>query len=152
MKKLTTIIAISLLAALLFTGCDFISLPKDFSHYGFEFTIAGKVTEKEGNEAGNVTLYTNMGTLTFTKLDKAAALIAEGLTSLGSASKETLDNGATFYTFAAKESSGIRIVETYCYIEVEGAVWQLTSATPENDYKKDKIVKIFQSVEFVTDN
>ena len=53
MKKITSVIAIVLLAALLFTGCDFIPMKQDFANYGFTFTIAGKVEEKEENEFGN---------------------------------------------------------------------------------------------------
>ena len=150
MKKITSAIAIVLLAALLFTGCDFIPMEKDFSQYGFKFTIAGGVTEKENNKAGNVTLYTNMGTLTFTKMDIISGSALElGISALAD-SKETLENGATFYASNAKESGGVLTVETDYFIKVGGSVWHLTSATPESDYSKDKIVKIFQSVEFAT--
>ncbi len=150
MKKMTSVIAIILLAALLITGCDFIPLKKDFSQYGFAFTIAGKVTEKEGNEAGNATLYTNMGTISFVKLNPIVAATIELAISGLSASKKTLDNGATFYTSNAKESDGVLTVATNYFIKAGDSVWQISASTPEKDYSEEKILKIFQSATFVT--
>ncbi len=150
MKKITSVIAIVLLAALLFTGCDFIPLPRDYSQYGFKFTIAGEITEKEGNEAGAVTLYTNMGTLNFKKAGKLSGAGEELLISNTCDGKETLENGARFYSYNASESNGVLSVSTYYFVESGEDLWVISATTAESDYSKDKIVKIFQSVEFVT--
>ena len=150
MKKMTSVIAIILMAALLLTGCDFIPLKQDFSQYGFTFTIAGEVTEKEGNEAGNATFYTNMGTLNFRKSGKLLGAGEELLISNTCDGKETLENGARFYTYSAAENNGVLSVSTYYFIESGDDLWIISTSTPEGDYNKDKIAKIFQSVEFVT--
>ena len=151
MKKLTTIIAITLLAALLFTGCDFIPMEKDFSQYGFKFTIAGEVTEKEGNKAGSATLYTKYGKMSFTKHNAVSLLLAEGLVSSASNAKETLENGAAFYTYAAKEdSTGSLVIETHYFVgTADGSTWQISFVTPEGDYNKDALIKVYTSAEFV---
>ena len=145
MKKITSVIAIVLLAALLLTGCDFIPLKQDFSKYGFTFTIAGKVTEKEGNEFGNATFTTKYGEMSFYEnpLPKEAV---EALYFLAEY-KEPLDNGAKLFTYAAKDG----IIKTAYVIEIaDGSVWQLSVSTPEADYDKDAITKVFKSVKFVT--
>lgn len=155
MKKFTTIIAITLLAALLFTGCDFIPMKHDFSHYGFTFTIAGEVTEKEGNKAENATLYTKYGTLTFS----VAAILDLGI--LGQISeensvadscpnKETLENGARLYISEAKDNgNGILVIEAYYFIESGEDTWKIKSVTPKDDFNKDALIKVFTSTEFV---
>ncbi len=150
MKKITSVIAIVLLAALLLTGCDFIPLKKDFSQYGFKFTIAGEVTEKEENKAGYAVLYTKFGKMTFTKHNAASALVAEGLL-FGAGSKETLENGAKFYTYNAKEdSAGSRVIETHYFVgATDGSTWEITCVTPESDYDKDALLKVYSTVEFV---
>ena len=145
MKKMTSVIAIILLAALLLTGCDFIPMKQDFSQYGFTFTIAGKVTEKEGNEFGNATFTTKYGDMTFYKhiIPKAAAEVL----LITAKYKEPLDNGATLYTYAANNG----VVKTVYLIEIaDGTVWQFSVSTPEADYNKDAITKVFTSVNFVT--
>ena len=85
MKKFTTIIAITLLAALLFTGCDIIPMKKDFSQYGFTLSIAGEVTDKGANLLGYTTLDTKYGELTFSKMT-----LNLGLTE-GNIAKDTLE-------------------------------------------------------------
>ena len=150
MKKMTSVIAIILLFALLFTGCDFIPLPRDYSQYGFKFTIAGEITEKEGNEAGAVTLYTGMGTLNFKKAGKLLGAGEEILISNTCDGKETLENGARFYSYNASETGGTLSVSTYYFIEAGEDLWIISATTPESDYSKDKILSVYQSVEFVT--
>ena len=103
MKKMTSIIAIILLAALLLTGCDFIPLKKDFSQYGFTITIAGKVTEDEGNTHGNASLYTKYGKMNFYRHNAVTLLTAE-LFLTTAESKETLENGARLFTFAPRRA------------------------------------------------
>ena len=150
MKKFTTIIAITLLAALLFTGCDLIPLKKDFSDYGFTFTIAGEVTEKEGNKAGSATLFTKYGKMTFTKHNAISLAAAQFLLS-GAQEKSTLDNGATFYVYAAKEDSSGMVIETHYFVgAADGSTWQISCVTPEGDYNKDSLIKVYETVEFVT--
>lgn len=151
MKKFTTIIAITLLAALLFTGCDFIPMKHDFSNYGFTFTVAGEVTEKEGNESGSATLYTKYGKMTFTKHNGLSLLIAQGIAS-SAESKKTLENGATMYIFNAKEdSTGSLVVQTHYFVEAaDGSTWEISCVTPEGDYSEDALVKVYTSTEFVT--
>ena len=151
MKKMTSIIAIMLLAALLLTGCDFIPLKKDFSQYGFTFTIAGKVTEEEGNESGNAVFNTKYGKLTFANLSFFSAAI-EPLVSSTCDSKETLENGARLYSYNAKQDiNGVMVIETQYFVSsTDGTNWMIKFLTPEADYNKDAIIKVFTSVEFVT--
>jgi len=154
MKKFTTIIAITLLAALLFTGCDLIPLKKDFSDYGFTFTIAGEVTEKEGNKAGSATLITKYGKMTFTKHTALLPLVnitlAEQLVSSTAKSSDTLENGAKFYAYAAEEGDAGMVIETHYFIvAADGSTWQISCVTPEDDYDKDALVKVYTSAEFV---
>lgn len=144
MKKMTSVIAIILLAALLFTGCDFLPLKKDFSQYGFTFTIAGEVTEKEGNKFGNATLVTKYGEMTFYQ-HNALTLAAAELTLIAAAYKEPLDNGATLYTFNA--SDGI-ILTSYIIKTADDSSWQISVSTPEADYDKSAITKVFTSAKF----
>lgn len=150
MKKFTTIIAITLLAAMLFTGCDLIPLKKDFSNYGFTFTIAGEVTEKDGNADGSATLYTKHGKMTFTRHNTISLALAK-IALDGANSKETLENGATFYAFSAKEdSSGSLVVETsYLITAADGATWQISCTTPEGDYNKNALIRVYESAEFL---
>ena len=144
MKKITSVIAIVLLAALLLTGCDFIPLKKDFSQYGFTFTIAGKVTEKEGNEFGNATFTTKYGEMTFAK--QLSAGVTE-IFLMGAKYKEPLDNGATFYTFAANDG----MIKTCYLIEIaDGSAWLISCNTPEADFDADALEKVYTSVKFVT--
>ena len=144
MKKTTSVIAIVLLAALLLTGCDFIPLKKDFSQYGFTFTIAGKVTEQEGNSFGNATLNTKYGEMTFTKHNMLTLAAAE-LLLMTAEFKEPLDNGATLYTFKASDG----FIATSYIIKLEnGDAWQISVSTPEADYNKNAITKAFTSAEF----
>ncbi len=156
MKKFTTIIAITLLAALLFTGCDLIPLKKDFSDYGFTFTIAGEVTEKEGNKAGNATLYTKIGTLTFEKKTGLAAIggasaQADILASVFDATVRTLENGASFFATEPNDNgSGVRTVEAYYLFQFGDAIWQIKCVTPAADYDEDAVIKVVTSAEFVT--
>ena len=151
MKKITSVIAIVLLFALLLTGCDFIPLPKDYTQYGFKFTIAGEVTEKEGNKAGDAVLYTKYGKMTFTKHNAITLLVAEGLVSGTCNAKETLENGATFYSYSAKEdSAGSMVIETHYFVSAaDGSTWQISCVTPEDNYNKDALITVYSSVEFV---
>ena len=150
MKKLTSAVAIALLFSLLLTGCNFIPLPRDYSQYGFKFTIAGEITEKEGNEAGAVTLYTKMGTLNFKKVGKFLGAGEELLISNTCDGKETLENGARFYSYNASENGGVLSVSTFYFVESGDDLWIISASTPEGDYNRDKVLNIFQSVEFVT--
>ncbi len=153
MKKFTTIIAITLLAALLLAGCDFIPLKKDFSGYGFTFTIAGEVTEKEGssNKDGDATLYTKYGKMIFTRHNLISLALSEGVVSQMAESKDTLENGATFYTYAAKEdSSGSLVIETHYFIgAADGSTWEISCVTPEGDYNENALIRVYESVEFL---
>ena len=143
MKKITSVIAIALLAALLLTGCDFIPLKQDFSQYGFTFTIAGKVTEKEGNKFGNATLTTKYGEMSF---EEQLSTFTTEILLMGAKYKEPFING-TLYTFDASEG----IVKTCYLVEIaDGTVWLISFATPEADYDKDALEKVFKSIEFVT--
>lgn len=143
MKKMTSVIAIILLFALLLTGCDFIPLPQDFSQYGFKFTIAGEVTEKEGNEFGKASFTTKYGETSFEK--QFSATVTE-LLLMGAKYKEPF-NGGTLYTFEANDG----IINTYYLIEIaDGSSWLISFATPEADYNKDSITNVIKSVEFVT--
>ena len=146
MKKMTSVIAIILLAALLITGCDFIPAKKDFSNYGFTFTIAGKVTEKEGNTFGDATFTTKYGQIAFAKYND---FLVEGikLTMITAQYKEPVGDNATLYTFTASEGK----IRTCYLIEIaDGSAWLITALTPESDYDKAEITKVFQSVKFVT--
>ena len=146
MKKMTSVIAIILLAALLFAGCNVVPAQQDFSKYGFTFTIAGKVTEKEGNTFGDATFTTKYGQMAFAKYND---FLLEGikLTMITAQYKEPLDNGATLYTFEPKDGK----VKTCYLIEIaDGSAWLITALTPESDYDKAEITKVFQSVKFVT--
>ena len=154
MKKITTLIAITLLAALLFTGCGIIPLKQDFSQYGFTFTIAGDVTEIEGNEAGSATLITKYGKMTFTRHTVLLPIInitlAEQIVSGGAKSSDTLENGAKFYAYAAAEGDAGMVIETHYFIvAADGSTWQISCVTPEDDYNKDALTKVYTSVEFV---
>ena len=156
MKKFVSIIAITLLAALLFTGCDLIPLKKDFSNYGFTFTIAGEVTEKEGNEFGNATLYTKIGTLEFSTAFSVNVPVFgevswETFVANDCPNKETLENGGRLYVGEAEEnSSGILVIESHYFIENGGTTWHITSTTPKNDFDKDALIRVLESIEFVT--
>ena len=146
MKKMTSVIAIILLAALLITGCDFIPTEKDFSNYGFTFTIAGKVTEKEGNTFGAATFGTKYGVMGFAKYD-AFTITGVQLGLMTAQYKEPVGDNATLYTFAASEGK----IRTYYLIEIaDESTWLIVFLTPEADYNKDALVKVFQSVKFVT--
>ncbi len=160
MKKLTSVIAITLLAALLLTACDFIPMKKDFSNYGFTFTIAGKVTEKEGNEFGNATLYTKVGDLTFQQITGimamgGAATLAEASASLNGGTVQTLENGASFFSLPAKTdpfaSVKISVVEAYYFIQFGNAVWQITCKAEESEYDEDALLKVLTSATFVAE-
>jgi len=150
MKKITSVIAITLLAALLLTACDFIPMKKDFSQYGFTFTIAGKVTENEGNEFGNASFVTKYGEMTFFNYDKNIAGVAiEGVKLAMKLAKytEPVGDNATLYTFAAADG----VIKTVYLIEIaDGSAWQISFSTPEADYDKDALEKVFKSVKFVT--
>ncbi|MBQ3000495.1 MAG: hypothetical protein IJD63_01965 [Oscillospiraceae bacterium] len=150
MKKITSVIAIVLLAALLFTGCDFIPMEKDFSQYGFKFTIAGKVEEKEENAFGDASFDTKCGELTFYK-HNTLSLVGTNLLLMGAKYKEPVGDNATLYTFEATEKDSVKYIETIYMIELaDGTTWQITFTTPEESYDKDALVKVFESVEFVT--
>ena len=147
MKKITTIIAITLLAALLFTGCDFIPMKKDFSQYGFTFSIAGDVVDNEGNSKAFAKFDTRYGTMTFTRMLLDLGL-TEGNIAKKCASKETIDGKGTIYFFDADEDG---IVMTYYFVEdAAGNTWQINLATPEDAYIEFVIANIYKSIEFVT--
>ncbi len=146
MKKMTSVIAIILLAALLFAGCDVVPVQQDFSKYGFTFTIAGKVTEREGNTFGDATFTTKYGQIAFAKYND---FLVEGikLTMITAQYKEPVGDNATLYTFTASEGK----IRTCYLIEIaDGSAWLITVLTPEADYNKDALVKVFQSVKFIT--
>lgn len=150
MKKTTSVIAIVLLFALLLTGCDFIPLPQDFSQYGFKFTIAGKVEEKEENEFGNAAFTTKYGALTFNK-HNALSLVGTNLLLMGAKYKEPIGDNATLYTFEAKEVESVKYINTIYMVELaDGTTWQISFETPEESYDKDALLNVFKSVEFVT--
>ena len=150
MKKMTSVIAIVLLFALLFTGCDFIPLPKDYSQYGFKFTIAGKVEEKEENKFGDAAFDTKYGELTFYK-HNALSLVGTNLLLMGAKYKEPMGDNATLYTFEAKDTDAGKTIDTIYLIELaDGTTWQISFTTPEESYDKDAIVKVIESIEFVT--
>jgi len=156
MKKFTTIIAITLLAALLFTGCDLIPLKKDFSDYGFTFTIAGEVTEKEGNEFGSATLYTKIGTLEFStaasiNIPVLGEISWETYIAKECPNKTTLENGGRLYVGEAKDNgSGILVVESHYFVENGDTTWHITSTTPKNDFDQDALERVLESIKFVT--
>ena len=150
MKKTTSVIAIVLLFALLLTGCDFIPLPQDFSQYGFKFTIAGKVEEKEENTFGDASFDTKYGTLTFYK-HNALSLVGTNLLLMGAKYKEPVGDNATLYTFEATEQDSVKYIETIYMVELaDGTTWQISFNTPEESYDKDALVNVLESVEFVT--
>ena len=154
MKKITSLIAINLLAALLFTGCGIIPLKQDYSQYGFTFTIAGDVTEVEGNKPGSVTLITKYGKMTFTKHTVVLPIInitlAEQIVSGNAKSSDTLENGAKFYVYAAEEGDAGMVIETHYFIvAADGSTWQISCVTPENNYHENALIKVYTSVEFV---
>ena len=150
MKKITSVIAIVLLAALLFTGCDFIPMKQDFANYGFTFTIAGKVEEKEENKFGNAAFTTKYGELTFNK-HNTLSLVGINLLLMGAKYKEPVGDNATLYTFEAKEVESVKYIDTIYMVELaDGTTWQISFTTPEESYDKDALVNVFKSVEFVT--
>ena len=104
-----------------------------------------KVTEKEGNEFGNATLITKYGEMDFYKhfVSKDTAALA----FITAKYKEPIGDNATLYTFAANDG----IIKTYYLIELaDGSAWQISFETPEESYDKDALIKVFESVAFVT--
>ena len=147
MKKITTIIAITLLAALLFTGCDIIPMKKDFSQYGFTLSIAGEVTDKGANLLGYTTLDTKYGELTFSKMTLNLGL-TEGNIAKECESKESVGENGTIYFFAADDEGNI--VTYYFVKDANDSTWQFSFTTPEDDYSKFAISNVYKSIEFVT--
>ena len=148
MKKMTTLIAIILLAALLFTGCTLIPIKHNFSQYGFWITIAGEVTEKEGNSEGNATLYTKQGTIILKRMGNITAGATETAIALMCDNKETLDNGATYYKQNTADGD-IPTVTSHYFISVGGDVWYVTCVTPEKDYNRKSLVNVLMALDFV---
>jgi hypothetical protein len=146
MKKFTTIIAITLLAALLFTGCDFIPMKKDFSQYGITFSIAGEVTDQGANLLGYTTLDTKYGELTFSKMALDLGF-SEGNIAKECESKESVGENGTIYFLAADDEGNI--VTYYFVKDADGSTWQFIFTTPEDDYSKFMITNVFKSIEFV---
>ena len=147
MKKITTVIAITLLAALLFTGCNIIPMKKDFSKYGFTFSVAGDVIDKESNTEGLASFDTKYGTLTFTKMLLDFGL-TEGNIAKKCESKETVEGKGTIYFLAADDDGNI---VTYFFAkDAEDTTWQITCTTPKADYNKLMITLLYKSIEFVT--
>lgn len=150
MKKITSVIAIVLLAALLFTGCDFIPMKQDFANYGFTFTIAGKVEEKEENKFGNAAFDTKYGEMSFYK-HNGLTLAGANLLLMGAKYKEPIGDNATLHTFDAKEVESVKYIDSVYVIKLaDGTTWQISFTTPEESYDKDALVNVFKSVEFVT--
>ena len=150
MKKTTSVIAIVLLFALLLTGCDFIPLSQDFSQYGFKFTIAGKVEEKEENKFGDAAFDTKYGEMSFYK-HNGLTLAGANLLLMGAKYKEPIGDNATLHTFDAKEVESVKYIDTVYVIKLaDGTTWQISFTTPEESYDKDAIVKVLESIEFVT--
>ena len=147
MKKITAIIAITLLAALLFTGCDFIPMEKDFSQYGFTFSIAGDVIDKDSNMNGFAQFDTKYGSITFTKmlldLGFSEASIAKSCES-----KEAVEGKGTIYFFAADEDGNV--VTHFFTKDADGTTWMVSCSTPEANYSKLMITLFYKSIEFVT--
>ena len=146
MKKLTTIIAITLLAALLFTGCDLIPMKKDFSQHGFTLSIAGEVTE-DTNLFGGTILNTKYGKLTFSKMTLDLGL-TEGNIAKECESKESVGENGTIYFLAADDEGNI--VTYYFVKDANDSTWQFSFTTPEDDYSKFAISNVYKSIEFVT--
>ena len=150
MKKITTIIAITLLAALLFTGCSIIPMKKDFSQYGFTLSIAGEVTVEKGSKEGSAVLNTQYGDITFSKMLLNLGL-SESSLAKSCESKETIGENGRLYFFAAEEDqSGNILVATYYFAEdAEGNTWMVSCFTPEDAYNKLVITNIYKSIVFV---
>ena len=150
MKKFTTIIAITLLAALLFTGCDIIPMRKDFSQYGFTLSIAGEVTDEGANLLGQITLNTKYGDMTFSKMSLDLGL-TEGNIAKECESKDSVDNGTIYYLAAEEDRDGNMIVKTHYFTkDADGTTWLVSFVIPEDDYNKFMITNVYKSIEFVT--
>ena len=149
MKKITTIIAITLLAALLFTGCSIIPMKKDFSQYGFTLSIAGEVTVEKGSKEGSAALITQYGTISFSKMLIDFGL-SEGSIAKECETKETTEIGTIYYFAPAEDRDGNVQVATYYFAEdAEGNTWMVSCFTPEDAYNKLVITNIYKSIVFV---
>ena len=150
MKKITTVIAITLLAALLFTGCDFIPMEKDFSMYGFKFTIAGEVTDDADNTEGLATFETKYGTMTFTKMLLDLGLTEGSIAKSCEAKEKVGENGTVYYFAPETDKDGNSFVKTYYFVkDANDTTWQVTLVTPEADYNKLMVTNVYKSIEFV---
>ena len=163
MKKMTSIIAIMLLAALLLTGCDFIPTKRDFSHYGFTFTIAGKVVEREGNKYGDARFRTVIGTISFTKQDipsnsdinnvhQLAQEMAEYLKEdfkTDFSSVRVLGNGASYFVGGPiKQEDGTKTMALCYFLQYGQEWWGITCEALAEDFDQAAIIEFCMSAEF----
>lgn len=156
MKKFLSIIAIVLVAATLFTGCMLIPIRRNFSQYGVYFTIAGNVTEKEGNKYGDAVFYTTLGTFHFERMYNilsGSLLGADNIIAVAAATynttPRTLKNGASYFTYDAGEnSSGNKVIGLAYAIQVGSAVWAITCTAREGKFNRESIINACMSAEF----
>lgn len=171
MKKFLTIIAIALVAATLFVGCENLSfLPSglvepqpvrhNYEHYGFSFEVIGDVTENGGNKYGYATLSTNIGQFLFMKKDipsdstihtahQIALKAATELEQVDEVSVRILRNGASFFVSdPVTLEDGSNIMRAYCFLQYGESVWIIVCGAPVDNFNQPLIIEAFVSAEF----
>jgi len=171
MKRLLSIIAITLVAATLFVGCENLSfLPTgliepqpvrhNYEHYGFSFEVIGDVTENEGNKYGYAELSTDVGQFLFMKQHMAsnstlhnahqiALKCATELEQVDEISVRILRNGASFFVSdPVTLEDGTNIMRAYCFLQYGESVWVIVCGAPVDNFNQPLIIEAFVSAEF----
>ena len=160
MKKFLSVIMTIILSVTLFTGCNivrnFIPLRHNFGQYGVSFTIAGTVTEREGNKYGSADFSTRLGSLQFERIYDiltSSLLNADSIIALAAANynatPRTLSNGASYFIYNnGTNSSGNKLISLAYAIQVGAAVWTITCTTTEANFDREAIIDVCMSAEF----
>ncbi len=163
MKKMTSVIAIVVLFAMLFTGCEFIPTKRDFSHYGFTFTIAGKVVEREGNKYGDAQFQTVIGTIGFIKQDipsnsdiNNAHQLAQEMAEYfkedfktDPSSVRVLGNGASYFVGGPiAQENGTKTMAFVYSLQYGQECWVIVCEALAEDFDQAAIIEFCMSAEF----